>query len=82
MLFLVGSDHPGRARRPDVGRAQGVPEDHPSEESQLSHRHRGSVQGGHQQVQAHPPVQAAGSRAAVVLLAEQEDSVGVSYNIY
>ena len=75
LLFLPGSDHPRRAWRPDAGRAQGMSEDHPAKEPELSHRHRGSVQGGDQQVQAHPPVQAAGGGAAVVLLAEQEDQV-------
>ena len=73
--IFSGSDHFGRARGSDVGRAEGVSEDHPPQEPQLTHGHRGPLEGGDQQVQAHSPDKAAGSRAAVVLLAEQEDKV-------
>ncbi len=52
-----------------------MPEDHPAEEPELSDGHRGLVEGGHQQVQTHPSVQAAGSGATSLLSSKSKDKV-------
>ena len=59
-----------------------MPEDYPPQEPELTHGHRGPLEGGDQQVQTHSPVKATRSGATVVLPAEQEDEVSFSGAVF
>jgi len=58
-----------------------VSEDHPVEELELCDGHRGVVEGGDQQVQAHSSVKAAGSGATSLLPSKSENKVSKNKDV-